>query len=143
MQNEKLYRTFSSPKISNRKTFCRLIVPKKYQPPVMKLAHKTLMARHLGVKKSVDRGTAEFYWPGFQADVRIFVSSCDVCQRTIPKGRVISVPLGQMPLISEPFQRIAAVDIVGPLDTRTTRGNKYILTIIDYATRYPEAVALY
>ena len=141
VQNEMLYRKFSSPKISNGKTFRQLIVPKKYRPPVMKLAHETLMAGHLGVKKSVDRVTAEFYWPGVQADIRRFVSSCDVCQRTIPKGRVTSVPLGHMPVISEPFQRIA-VDIVGPLEPRTTRGNKYILTIIYYATRYPEAVAL-
>lgn len=46
-----------------------------------------------------------------------------------------------MPLIAEPFHRVAA-DIVGPLDPRKTKGNKYILTIIDFATRYPEAVAL-
>jgi transposase InsO family protein len=43
--------------------------------------------------------------------------------------------------MTEPFQRIA-VDIVGPLQPVTDRGNRYILTIIDYATRYPEAIAL-
>lgn len=46
-----------------------------------------------------------------------------------------------MPIMTEPFQRIA-VDIVGPLQPVTDRGNRYILTIIDYATRYPEAIAL-
>ena len=46
-----------------------------------------------------------------------------------------------MPIISEPFRRIA-VDLVGPLHPITDRGNNYILTIVDYATRYPEAVAL-
>jgi hypothetical protein len=46
-----------------------------------------------------------------------------------------------MAIISEPFQRIA-VDLVGPLQPITVKGNRYILTIIDYATRYPEAVAL-
>ncbi len=33
------------------------------------------------------------------------------------------------------------MDIVGPLP-RTQRGNQYILTICDYATRYPEAIPL-
>ena len=33
------------------------------------------------------------------------------------------------------------MDIVGPLP-RTQRGNRFILTICDYATRYPEAMAL-
>ena len=37
-----------------------------------------------------------------------------------------------MPLIDTPFKRVA-VDIVGPW---------YILTLVDYATRYPEAVPL-
>jgi hypothetical protein len=46
-----------------------------------------------------------------------------------------------MPSITEPFKRVA-VDIVGPLEPRTTKSNKYILTIIDFATRYPEAVSL-
>lgn len=46
-----------------------------------------------------------------------------------------------MPIITTPFKRVA-VDLVGPLDPRTTKGNKYILTLVDYATRYPEAVPL-
>ena len=46
-----------------------------------------------------------------------------------------------MPLIDTPFRRVA-VDIVGPIHPITEQGNRYILTIVDYATRYPEAVAL-
>ena len=46
-----------------------------------------------------------------------------------------------MPLIDEPFRRVA-VDIIGPLSPITERGNRYILTLVDYYTRYPEAVAL-
>ena len=33
------------------------------------------------------------------------------------------------------------MDIVGPLP-RSRRGNRYVLVVCDYATRYPEAVAL-
>lgn len=40
-----------------------------------------------------------------------------------------------------PFQRIA-IDLIGPISPVSERGNRYILTIVDYATRYPEAVAL-
>ena len=45
-----------------------------------------------------------------------------------------------LPVIAEPFSRIA-MDIVGPLP-RSRSGNRYVLVICDYATRYPEAVAL-
>jgi len=46
-----------------------------------------------------------------------------------------------MPLIDRPFKRVA-VDLVGPIAPITGRGNRYILTMVDYATRYPEATAL-
>ena len=46
-----------------------------------------------------------------------------------------------MPVIDTPFQRVA-IDLVGPLERRIENRNKYILTLVDYATRYPEAVAL-
>ena len=45
-----------------------------------------------------------------------------------------------LPVIGEPFRRIA-MDIVGPL-SRTSRGNRFILVVSYYATRYPEAVPL-
>ena len=43
-------------------------------------------------------------------------------------------------MIDEPFQRIA-MDIVGPLP-RTPAGNRYVLVVCDYATKYPEAFLL-
>ena len=46
-----------------------------------------------------------------------------------------------MPLMEEPFKQVA-VDLVGPISPVSEKGNRYILTIVDFATRYPEAVAL-
>ncbi|XP_077317226.1 uncharacterized protein LOC143940054 [Lithobates pipiens] len=43
--------------------------------------------------------------------------------------------------LSGPTKRVA-VDIVGPLAIPSSSGKHYILTVVDYATRYPEAVAL-
>ena len=34
------------------------------------------------------------------------------------------------------------MDLIGPIAPVTDRGNRYILTMVDYATRYPEATAL-
>ena len=82
-----------------------------------------------------------FFWPGVCGDVARVCKSCDICQRTIQKGRVTKVPLGKMPLIDTPFKRVA-VGIVSPIELRSDKKSRYILTMIDYATRYPEAVAL-
>ena len=67
--------------------------------------------------------------------------SCDICQRTISKGRIPKVPLQKMPLIDQPFKRVA-VDLVGPISPPSEKGRQYILTLVDYATRYPETIAL-
>ena len=46
-----------------------------------------------------------------------------------------------MQLIDVPFKR-ASVDIVGPIFPASEDGYHYLLTLIDYATRYPEAIPL-
>ena len=141
VSNGLLFRSFTSPSLENGRTFTQLVLPKKLHPKVLKLAHDSTMSGHLGIKKTTDRVFANFYWPGVQGDIRRYCVSCDICQRTVPKGRVSKVPLGRMPLIDTPFRRVA-VDLVGPIYPSTDRGNRYILTLVDYATRYPEAVAL-
>ena len=46
-----------------------------------------------------------------------------------------------MPRIDVPFKRVAT-DLIGPLKLVTFSKNRYILTLVHYATRYPEAVHL-
>ena len=46
-----------------------------------------------------------------------------------------------MPLIDTPFNRVA-IDIIGPINPKSSEGHQFILTVMDYATRYPEAIAL-
>jgi len=45
-----------------------------------------------------------------------------------------------LPVIEEPFSRIG-MDIIGPLP-KSRSGKRYVLVICDYATRYPEAIAM-
>ena len=119
----------------------QIVVPEKLRNDILKLGHESKMSGHLGNKKSLERIRNHFFWPGMTADVKKFCSSCDLCQKTIPKGRVTKSPLGRMPLIDVPFKRVA-VDIIGPMCPKSEDGHRYILTVIDYATRYPEATPL-
>ena len=119
----------------------QLAVPQPLREKVMKLAHDSIMSGHQGVKRTYRRVVSNFAWPGMHGDVKRYCQSCDICQRTIAKGRVPKASLGKMPLIDMPFKRVA-VDLVGPIAPVTDRGNRYILTMVDYATRYPEATAL-
>ena len=107
----------------------------------MKLTHESIVGGHLGAKKTVDCITSNFHWSGVVVDVARFCRSCDICQKTASKGRTCKVPIGEMPLMEEPFKRVA-VDLVGPISPVSEKGNRYMLTVVDFATRHPEAVAL-
>jgi len=136
-----IYRKFVDTSLETEQVYVQLVVPQPLRETVIKLAHESIMSGHMGIRRTLDRVLTSFYWPGITSDVKRFCQSCDICQRTVPKGKVNKVPLQKMPLIDEPFKRVA-VDLVGPLYPLTDRGNRYILTLVDYATRYPEAVAL-
>ena len=123
------------------KIFIQLVVPQQYRKMVMKLAHESILFGHLAVKRTIQKVLSEFFWPGIANGIKRFCQSCDICQRTTAKGRNTRAPLGSMPIIDTPFQRVAT-DLVSPLEPCTENRNKYILTLVDYATRYPEAVAL-
>ena len=116
-------------------------LPKGLRHPVMKLAHAGIMSGHQGVRRTQEWIFASFWWPGMNDDVTRFCHSCEICQRTVSKGRTQKVPLGKMPIIDTPFKRVA-IDLVGEISPPSSRGHRHILTVVDYATRYPEAVAL-
>ena len=107
----------------------------------MSLAHESLMSGHQGISRTFDRVASQFFWPGMYKDVTEYCKSCDICQRTFQKGKIPKVPLQKMPPIGEPFKRIG-MDLVGPIFPASESGKRFILTVMDYATRYPEAVAL-
>ena len=74
------------------------------------------------------------------ADIRDFYRSRDVCQLMSPNGRIRPVPLHPLPIITETFSRVA-VDLVGPLSPPSSEEHRYILTLIDYATGFSEAIS--
>ena len=117
----------------------QLLVPNAYVSRVLYLAHTHQLGAHLGEKKTYDRIVARFYWPGIKRAVADFCRACPECQINAPRP-VQRNPLVPLPIIDVPFSRLA-MDIVGPLP-KSARGHRYILVILDYATRYPEAIPL-
>lgn len=117
----------------------QLAVPQPYRRMVLDLAHKHAMGGHLGTEKTTQRVLQRFYWPGVHRAVEDYCKSCPDCQLTAPMTHFRS-PLVPLPIIEVPFDRIA-MDLVGPL-VKSSRGFQYILVVLDYATRYPEAIPL-
>ncbi|KAL2103518.1 hypothetical protein ACEWY4_000386 [Coilia grayii] len=131
LQNELLYR--------QSEEGMQLVIPKKYRKQILEIGHSIPWAGHLAYMKTLQRIGKRFYWPGLFSDVKEFCKSCPQCQLSGGKN-LARAPMIPLPVIDTPFDRIA-VDVVGPLE-KSKSGNRFILVICDYATRYPEAFPL-
>ncbi|KYO24745.1 hypothetical protein Y1Q_0011381 [Alligator mississippiensis] len=119
----------------------QLIVPRKFRQYLLSTAHNLLCAGYMGREWTCQWLQVNFYWPRIAQNVMDYCRSCETCQRTGKSGDKRKAPLQPLPIIDQPFHRVG-IHIVGPLRHKTHRGKKYILTPVDFATRYQEAVAL-
>ncbi|KAL1272916.1 hypothetical protein QQF64_028778 [Cirrhinus molitorella] len=117
----------------------QVVVPRSLREGVIRSAHGTVGSGHFGVSKTLKRVRQGFYWGLVRRDVEDFCRRCDECTaRKGPPGRSLA-PLQQFP-VGGPMQRVG-VDILGPFP-RSERGNRFVLTAMDYFTKWPEAYAL-
>ena len=115
-----------------------IIVPSCLRMEVFKLAHEIVFAGHLGIASTKKSLLNRFTWPGVTKDIANYVKSREICQKHAKKKP--KIPLGKMEVIKKPFEKVV-IDIVGPLP-ETNKGNSYILTLVDFSTRWPEAIPL-
>lgn len=130
-ENGLYYRQYTSSG-ENPNVCKQLLVPQNLRNDVLHIAHDGIMSGHFGIRKATNKVLSEFNWPSLRKDVRLYCKSCDVCQKTIPKGRIGKLPLGKMPLIDTLFSRVAK-DLIGPIHPLTVDGHRYISTVVDYA----------
>ncbi|XP_069984657.1 uncharacterized protein [Penaeus vannamei] len=139
--NGLLYRTCVASKHCERIGKSSLVVPSKCRAIILAVGHESPLAGHFSHRKSEMLIRDHFYWPNMGAEIRDFCKSCDKCQRMSSRGRVRPVLLKPMPILTEPFSRVS-IDLVGPISPPSSEGHRYILTLIDFATGFPEALPL-
>ncbi|XP_076031069.1 uncharacterized protein LOC143019315 [Oratosquilla oratoria] len=118
----------------------QIMAPNPIRKEILAIAHDGV-GGHLGVRKTSAKILTHFYWPKMKRDISSYISTYRRCQVAgKPHPSVKPFPLQPIPVIEEPFGRIV-IDCVGPLP-KTPRGNQFLFTMIDCATRYPEAIPL-
>ncbi|XP_076036537.1 uncharacterized protein LOC143022279 [Oratosquilla oratoria] len=118
----------------------QIIVPSPLRQDILSIAHDGV-GGHLGVRKTYAKILSHFYWPKPKRDVSTYCRTCRPCQVAgKPNPTVKPYPLQPIPVVKEPFSKII-IDCVGPLP-KTPRGFQFLFTIVDCATRYPEAIPL-
>lgn len=103
------------------------------------IIHEVHCEGHEGINNTWNRVKNKYIGSGLFQIVKDVVSECDHCQKYLPGEyrRNEMIPI----LATKPFQ-IIGIDAVGPISPISKEGNRYILTAIDYLTKWPVAVAV-
>ena len=120
---------------SDKDTVYRLVVPRILQNEVIKNLHDPKLAGHFGQKKTLARVVQRFYWYQMKESVHNYIKCCAVCQANKRPVRRPKAPLGEL-TVGAPLDRVG-VDLLGPLPV-TPRGNKHLLVVQDYFTKWVE-----
>ncbi|XP_036003984.1 LOW QUALITY PROTEIN: uncharacterized protein LOC118566341 [Fundulus heteroclitus] len=114
----------------------QIVLPRKLQLDVMRQMHEGPVGGHFGVERTPTRLRTRYYWYHMREDVSLWCKTCTSCASRARPQKTPQAPMGTVQL-GAPMECIA-LDIMGPLN-ETERGNRYVLVIQDYFTKWTEA----
>src|SRR6266508_2364766 len=114
-----------------------LVIQKHQVKAIMYMTHDHPLGAHRGAGTMAQKIRERYYWEIVYQDCKEYVKTCRECQfqgSAKKNNELHPIPVGGS------WDRIG-IDIVGPLPV-TERGNRYIVTCIDYMTKWAEAKPL-
>ena len=114
-----------------------IVVPEVLQNPLLMLAHD--YSGHNGFRRMYTALKCRYYWPGMRKHILKHCKSCHQC--SLQNRGPGELEFGHFNVPSVPMEFIC-MDLVGPISPQTSKGNKYMLTVIDMLTGYTIAVAI-
>ena len=113
-----------------------LVVVKKYeQNRLIKEMHEGPGGGHFGVSRIQNKLCEKYFWPTMVEDVKYYVKTCKKCQQ-INRSSLLKpkLSLKLIPVPSKIFAQIG-MDLI---HMNRCRGYNYIITAVDYLSKYCE-----
>ena len=119
----------------------RVFVPNDaaLQTRIMQECHDSPIGGHLGKEKTIEQVKRRFYWPGMDATIQQYVTTCDACQRNKPSQQSPMGLLKPLPIPDRPWQQVS-MDLITALP-RSKLGNDAIVVFVDKLTKMVHYVA--
>ena len=128
----------SIPVKNDPNTRLQLVIPAEMTGGVIHEMHSAEFGGgHVGLDRTYDKIRSRYYWQNMYRDVVKYLEQCEICKAR--KMRKTKAPMQDMPIPQYPFE-IIGIDTCGPFP-ETELGNKYIVTIVDHFSSWPEAYA--
>ena len=97
------------------------------------------LSGHIGINKTVEHIASRYYWPDISGSVCKYINTCLVCQ--IAKERAIKKTSRTMTPVQIPPKVMSQIGI-DLMMMEPSKGMTYIITAVDYFTKYCEIGAL-
>ncbi|CAG5897368.1 unnamed protein product [Menidia menidia] len=114
------------------------VVPASMVPELLQQLHGGPAAAHFSAERVWEKARQSCYWPFMLRDIRRWCEQCRACQTRRSPVPGPKAPMGGAQ-VSRPLQRVAADILELPM---TSRGNRYILVVEDYFTKFVSLYAL-
>lgn len=94
---------------------------------------------HYGIQSTCDRIQQRYWWPKMADDIRNCIQNCANCNRFADDRGPTKMKAVKGNIRANRVWQKIGIDFMGPLRV-TDRGNRFILVVTDYLTKWAEAI---
>ena len=101
--------------------------------------HDAFYSGHMGITKTLKQVETNFWWPKLRDDVKTYVNTCDVCQRSKASTTRIAGLLQPLKILEKKWECVS-IDFITGL-TPTKQGHDAILVCVDKLSKMAHFIA--
>ncbi|XP_046707916.1 uncharacterized protein LOC124387547 [Silurus meridionalis] len=120
------------------KPVVQMVVPSALVSDILLQLHGAPASAHFSSERVWERARQFCYWPSMYKDIKAWCEQCKACQTRRSPVPAHRAPMGGSQSV-RPFERVAMDILELPA---TSKGNRYVLVVEDYFTKFVNLYAL-